>query len=174
MAKKAPSFSAPIPGQSLTAEPGSRPWEKPPKYVTAEDALTFYIEDLSQPTKLARMLDEVERGAPIALMVDTLQLVAVSRGLHTVDVGIIISPVLVEFIKTMAEQEGIEYSIADGDEEEFTEEEAMLLLSESKNMGAKEEEEESIVPPPPEGEQPRGLMARQAEQEETEEMQDGV
>ena len=51
MAKKSPMLSAPIPGQSLTAEPGSRPWEKPAKYTTVEETLKFYIEDLSQPRR---------------------------------------------------------------------------------------------------------------------------
>ena len=34
-------LDAPIPGQSLTTEPKSRPWEQPPKYTTAEEALDF-------------------------------------------------------------------------------------------------------------------------------------
>ena len=31
-------FDAPIPGQSLTDEPGNAPWEKPAQYDTVEEA----------------------------------------------------------------------------------------------------------------------------------------
>ena len=35
----ASSLNAPIPGMSLTTEPGNRPWENPPQIVTIDDAL---------------------------------------------------------------------------------------------------------------------------------------
>ena len=167
MAKKSPMLSAPIPGQSLTAEPGSRPWEKPPKYTTVEETLKFYIEDLSQPKKLARLLDKIEEGAPLGLIVDTLQTVGVSKGLHTLDVGYLISPVLVEFMKVAAEQEGITPVIGDEDEYEgMTEEEAMALLAKRKGaeepMEAQEEEQEMMEEKP----MRRGLMAPRAEEQE--------
>ena len=38
-----PMFSAPIAGQSLTAEVGSQPWQKPPKLVTVQDAAESLI-----------------------------------------------------------------------------------------------------------------------------------
>lgn len=160
MAKKSPMLSAPIPGQSLTAEPGSRPWEKPPKYTTVEETLKFYIEDLSQPKKLARLLDKIEEGAPLGLIVDTLQTVGVSKGLHTLDVGYLVSPVLIEFMKVAAEQEGITPVIGDEDEDEgMTEEEAMVLLA--KRKGAEEPTEEVASEEDTMEEEPelKGLMA---------------
>ena len=33
---KEPIFDAPIPGMSLTAELGGRPWQSPPQYATVE------------------------------------------------------------------------------------------------------------------------------------------
>ena len=38
-----PSFNAPIPGQAMTAELGSRPWQRPPLYTTVEEAIQFYV-----------------------------------------------------------------------------------------------------------------------------------
>jgi hypothetical protein len=42
-------FDAPIPGQSLTDEPGNAPWEKPAQYDTVEDVSKYYIERLADP-----------------------------------------------------------------------------------------------------------------------------
>ena len=42
-------LDAPIPGQSLTAEVGSRPWQQPAKYNTVEDALEFYANKITNP-----------------------------------------------------------------------------------------------------------------------------
>ena len=39
-----PSFDAPIAGQSLTAEVGSRPWQNPAQYSTLDDALDWYLD----------------------------------------------------------------------------------------------------------------------------------
>ena len=39
-------LSAPIPGQSLTVEPGSVPWENPPEYAKLEDVVKYYTNKL--------------------------------------------------------------------------------------------------------------------------------
>ena len=44
-------FSAPIPGQSLTTEPKGRPWETPAKYSDPEDALEYYVSQISIPER---------------------------------------------------------------------------------------------------------------------------
>ena len=42
-----PSFDAPIPGQSLTAELGSRPWQTPSRFSTVDDTIDYYMERMS-------------------------------------------------------------------------------------------------------------------------------
>ena len=37
-----PTFDAPLPGMSLTAEVGSRPWQNAPKYGTVDEAIEHY------------------------------------------------------------------------------------------------------------------------------------
>ena len=39
-------FDAPIPGQSLTDEPGNYPWEHPPKTASIEEAMDFVYESM--------------------------------------------------------------------------------------------------------------------------------
>ena len=91
MAKPSPMLDGPVAGQALTSEPGARPWEQPAMYSTVEDTLLFYLENLSQPKKLANMLDKIEEGAPLTLIADTLQTAGVTKGIHSLDVGILIS-----------------------------------------------------------------------------------
>ena len=42
-----PSFDAPIPGQSLTAELGARPWQSKPQYSTVDETIDYYMERMS-------------------------------------------------------------------------------------------------------------------------------
>jgi hypothetical protein len=114
--KTQPRLGAPIPGMSLTSEPGNRPWEKPPRIVDVDEAITFYVERLTEPDTAANILDQVEDGMPIALMTDMLQTGAVAKGIHSLDVGIIVSPAIIEIIKAMAEDLDISYVI--GNEKE--------------------------------------------------------
>jgi len=102
-------FNSPIPGQSLTTEPGSRPWERPAKYSTPEEALDYYLEQLALPEKTAQMLEILESGFPAADLVDAITLGGVMQGLHSIDVAIIISPVIFELITSVADTAEIEY-----------------------------------------------------------------
>ena len=104
-------LDAPIPGQSLTTEPKSRPWEQPPKYTTAEEALDFYVPRLSDPEMVAPMVDVMERGTTVVAVAEMIQSSGVMQGLHSVDVGLIIAPVIVELLITQADLAEIEYKV---------------------------------------------------------------
>jgi len=107
-----PLLDGPIPGQSLTTEPGNRPWENPPKMATAEEAIDFYLKRLSDPEMMNRMLDILEEtDLPVTVLVEVLTMGGVMQGLHSVDISVIISPVLVEFIKGAADKAGIDYDL---------------------------------------------------------------
>lgn len=109
--KNTPMFDAPIPGQSLTAELGSRPWQSPPKLTTVEDALDYYIPKLSSPDRVNTLLNLIEQGVPLVLIADSLQSISVMEGLHTIDVGILVIPVLVETMIYLAEEADIKYTV---------------------------------------------------------------
>lgn len=119
MAVKQPRIDGPIPGQSLTGELGSKPWETPPELVTVEEAAEFYFEKILDPKKSADLLMQIEDGMPLTLMADALQSLGVFKGLHTVHLGVLISPILVELMKAIAEDAGVPYVIG-------TEEDAMV------------------------------------------------
>ena len=107
-----PQLDGPIPGQSLTTEPGNRPWENPPKLNTVEEAIDFYMKRLSDPEMMNRMLDILEEtDLPVTVLVEVMTMGGVMQGLHSVDISVLVSPVLVEFIKGAADKAEIEYTL---------------------------------------------------------------
>lgn len=151
-------FDAPIPGQSLTHELGNRPWQNPPQYTTIEEALEFYIPRLSNADFLGRMLDIIERGIPLTALAETLTLGGVMQGLHSVDVAVLINPILVEFMEGAAKKAGIKYTLGDADEGDNTPD-GFTLSKAMANMDEEDiEEDEPVVEEEPE--EPLGLMAR--------------
>jgi len=169
--KNAPAIDAPIPGQSLTAPVGDRPWQRPPRFPTAEGALSFYIERITQERQTDQLLDLLELGVPVDSLVDTLQLGGVMEGLHSVDVGIIISPALAEVVSKMADAAEIDYTltseeiadtlptksdIALGIRHLKDRQNGVTLIDEQEEMP---QEEDAMSVEEPE-EKPMGLMAR--------------
>lgn len=105
-----PKLDAPIPGHSLTKELGSRPWQQPAQYTTVEDALDYYIPRLESEEVTDQLLDVLEMGIPVTTVANTMQLGSVMEGKHSVDVGMLILPVLVELIMLIADSAKVEYT----------------------------------------------------------------
>lgn len=103
-------FDAPIPGQSLTAELGSRPWQQPAQYTTVEEALDYYLPRLQSEEVSSQLLDVLEMGIPVTTVANTMQLGSVMEGKHSVDVGMLILPVLVELIMLIGDTAGVKYT----------------------------------------------------------------
>jgi len=105
----APMIDAPIAGQSLTAELGNRPWQQPPQYTTVEQALEFYIPRLTNPEMLDDLLNVMETGVPLTTLANAIQSSGVMEGKHSLDIGILIMPVLMETMAYLAEESGVEF-----------------------------------------------------------------
>lgn len=108
-------LNAPIPGQSLTLEPGSVPWEQPPQYTTLAEVVKFYTEKIDDPDLILELLDLLKRDIPILTIVNTLTKSSLMYGYHTVDVGFLVTPILVEMIKTIAELNDVPYIVSTED-----------------------------------------------------------
>jgi len=105
-----PKLDAPVPGESLTAELGSRPWQQPPQYTTVEEALDYYIPRLQSDEVSKQLIDVLEMGIPVTTIANTMQLGSVMEGKHSVDVGMLILPVLVELIMLIGDTAGVKYT----------------------------------------------------------------
>jgi len=104
-------FTAPIPGQSLTVEPGSVPWEQPSQYVTIDDVASFYSDKLDNPEAIFELMSLLENGTPILTIVNTMVKASIMKGYHTVDTGFLVTPIIVEIIKTLADLNDVTYTI---------------------------------------------------------------
>lgn len=108
MAKPEVFLSAPIPGQSLTDSPRNYPWERPPQMVDYEEATKYYINKMADKESMDDLAVAFEAGLPISAFVEALTTTGVSEGLHSIDVGLIIAPVLHAFVKAAMLQYGID------------------------------------------------------------------
>ena len=159
-----PIVDAPIPGQSLTAPLGDRPWQQPARFSKADETLAFYIERITTPRAANQMFDILEMGVPIATLVDTMQLGGVMEGLHSVDVGVIISPALAEAIEGMAKSAEVKYSVTGTDPNDKKPDDTQISLALSSLAEEKVEAsgimEELQDEQPMQTAEPKGLMAR--------------
>ena len=111
-------IDAPIAGQSLTSEVGGWPWEQPPQYSTVEEALEFYLPRLTEPTLQNDLMNVIEMGLPLTTIANALQQGAVMQGTHSLDVGILVMPVIMEMLAYLATERGIEFNMGTDVEED--------------------------------------------------------
>ena len=157
------SFDAPIPGEALTAEVGSRPWQKPPQYSTVEDALEYYVPRLTDKDFESDLLDTMELGVPVTTMANSIQISGVMQGLHTVDVGLLLIPVLMEMIAFLGDRAKIEYKMGTDKKpkDKISDGKLQLALKKMKESeGSEDELPVEELPEPVEEPVPSGLMAR--------------
>jgi hypothetical protein len=105
-----PLFDAPIPGMSLTHELGARPWQSPPRITTVEDTVNYYIQKLNDDAVAIQLLSVLEaKEFSVADLAHVIQMSSIMEGVHTIDVGILVTPIIMEFIMFMADAKGIDY-----------------------------------------------------------------
>ena len=130
------ALDAPIAGQSLTAAPGDRPWRNPSQFATPEEALEFYVPKILEPEYSDKLLDILEMGTPITVIANALQSVMVMEGKHSLDVGMLVMPVLVELIEIIAINAKIDYikgtGVSSTDEEKLSEEKITKVIAKLK------------------------------------------
>ena len=162
----------PIAGESLTAELGSRPWQSPPQFETPEQAIGHYFTRLTDPQDSIGIINALEKGIPVETLTEVIQLGGVMEGLHTIDVGVLISPVIAETLIQLAKKADIEYVVEDKekDEDKMPEDiDVNLAISKLSSdikpieeiFNKREKNMDEIV-----DKEPKGLMARR--------VQDGV
>lgn len=109
------SFAGPVPGASLTTETGNRPWENPPKETDLDIIINKYLKRLQSREIVEPILDAIRFGTSITTLVETVIETAVMEGEHSIDVGVMASPVIVEYLKQASEVAQINYNLSDSD-----------------------------------------------------------
>lgn len=122
------TFERPIPGQSLTTEPKNAPYERPPEIVDPVEALDAHIDNLLKPGAMEDVLYFLEFGVDLVTLVQGILRAGVLEGIHSIDVSLIIAPVLHEYIKGFADAADLDY------EEGFEDEQAKKALSYKRDV----------------------------------------
>lgn len=160
-------FSAPIPGQSLTTEPKGFPWERPPEIVDPEEAIQYHLARLSEPEMFEGILDTIEiDGLDVKTLTTGIMRGAVATGMHSIDVALLVAPVVHEFIKQGAIAFGLKPDDGFEDKEEKAEytkaKKTSLAKKMIKEMPPMVDKKALAVSPAEQAtaEKPKGLMAR--------------
>ena len=103
------ALNGPIPGQSLTDEPGNYPWERPPETADPTEALSMHLKKMAGPKYMESALFLMELGIPAEVVTNTTLTMAIGNGIHSVDVGLIIAPAIHKEVVSIAQMAGIEY-----------------------------------------------------------------
>lgn len=111
----------PIPGMSLTAEPGNRPWEQSPQFVELDDVVGYYVERLTEEEAVDKLLEAMRQDAPLVDIANTLIKAGMMKGIHSIDVGFLTVPILVELMQTIGDMNGVGYVVESEDYMKATE-----------------------------------------------------
>ena len=156
------SLSRPVPGQSLTHELRARPWQNPPQFNTVEESMDWYLERFDNPELVEEMLSIIENKVPLSVIANSMQLGAVLQGVHSIDVGVLITPIIIEILRTLAEKTDSDYVIGDEPEDTDRPSDAVIesAVNKIKSMPIEDKVEEEEIEE--DDEEPMGLMARRA------------
>ena len=140
-----PNFNRHIPGQSLTSKLGQYPWQRPAEYTNVDDAMEFYAARIMNPVFRDQIAETMELGVPITAIANALQGNGVMMGKHTIDVGVLILPVIMEMLAYIGDEEGVDYvmgtELEDPDEDKFRDLTIAVAMKKVKSkMEAAEEE----------------------------------
>ncbi len=100
-------FDTPIPGQSLTDEPGNYPWEPPPQYVTTDGAADHLWNRMSEPEFAEQIIAMLDAGVPVEAIGRTVLFGGFLKGKFSPDVAFIIAEPVMKMIATIGVIAGI-------------------------------------------------------------------
>ena len=165
-----PELDAPIPGMSLTHELGARPWQTPPEMATVEDAIDFYIPRIGNPKTINQVLGLLESGTPLTNIAETMTLVGTMEGKHTVDVAVLMNPVIVEYLKGIGDITQTPYRLQrddmDMEANPILAEKALQELNNENKVTEEQQTEIADLSKDILKEEKKGLMSRPVNEEE--------
>ena len=158
-----PTFELPVPGMAMTHEVGARPWQTPAQYTNDDDVAQFYIGQMQSDTFTDQVTSLLETKMPVTMIANSMNTVNIMEGVHSIDVGILTMPIIMETIMLIAEQQGIDY--VTGLEQNY---DAQVIDTDVEAVSQKIEDKENIQTPDEQiiEEQddavPMGLMSRRS------------
>ena len=124
-AKDRLSLDRPIPGESLTNDPGSPyPFEKAPEYTDRTDALEYLFSTFTEEKAYPSILNLISKDVPIMNLAEIFLYKGFTEGKWNPDLMIMLAEPTAYMLMALAERAGVDYKIIpDEDDEDLTEEE---------------------------------------------------
>ena len=137
-------FNAPIPLQSLNTEPKNFPWEKPPEMSDLKEVIDYYMNGLTKEPVIDNLIQLLEMKTPVDAIVNSYTTYNVMKGMHNVDVKLLVSPVIHEYIKSIGNKAGVDVVDWFTDNEPIEDKETIVSLinKEIDSIERKETDEE--------------------------------
>ena len=168
-------FDRPIPGMSMTSPLGKYPYERPPQMVEVEEVFQYYMDRIADEDAIDDIAMVCEMGVPLKPIVQSMLTANQMEGKHSVDVGLMIGPLLHAFLKgAIKTQTGIDVKDDDRDYQKEADERemqkfkalTMKYIADIDKQGdpgvelLKDIVEPEAAPEEPVEEKPMGLMAK--------------
>lgn len=103
--------NGPIPGENMTSDVKNYPWHRPPQFANLDDAIDAVASKLCSEEGCNVLLTNIELGAPISSLVETLVLAGVMKGRWTIDMGILLAGPISHIMVLLAKAYGIKYNL---------------------------------------------------------------
>lgn len=129
--EKEVKITGPVPGMSLTADPKSRPWRKPYQLSTIDEVAPYYMEKMLTPEFTEGLIEQVETGFELVIIADIFVAVSTMEGVHSVDLGALVSPIIIELMKAILDKEGVSYTVGDEKDDITMSKKEMIKLRDS-------------------------------------------
>ena len=158
-------FDAPVPGQSLTDEPGNYPWEHAPQYSDPEEVLHLLFDKLGEPEVVEQVIAMLDSGVPVEAIVRVMTFSGFMNGKFNPDVGFLIIQPLMNMVSAIGIRAGIKklkLSIEDLSNTDFITNMAELKAAREKIDDISQDITEDTPASKPEG----GLLSRPNTEEE--------
>lgn len=108
-------YERPIAGEALTRPPKRYPMERPPLYPDPAEALDKVFDMLATPTMTRQMLNMLDSGVPLDLLVASMLDNFVGEGATTPQAAITMSPALTTMVMRMAEAGKVQFRLSTDD-----------------------------------------------------------
>ena len=152
-------FDTPIPGQSLTDEPGNYPWEHAPQFTDVDEVIGDLYDSLTKPNIARQLIAMLDAGVHVEAIVRVITFGGFMEGKFNPDVGFTIIEPLMNLVSAIGIRAGVsnlKLSLEDLSSDDFIKDMADLkAASEEVKTIAKE-----ITQDAPSQDKPAGLLAK--------------
>ena len=150
-------FDTPVPGQSLTDEPGNYPWEHAPQFATVEDASHAIWNGMHKEETMEKILVLLDAGLTVEEIVKVIVFAGFVEGKFNPDVGLLLVPIVSDMIVAMGKKAGIEKIKLERPKEDTTQELIETIIQQEPDDMEEETKKEKNMS--------KGLMSKKEEED---------